>query len=148
MKVRKLLLKLWRLSFDEWRDLFAAQGTIISAQMSVWLRRRGSLVSAEPDAKDVARDGSIDSSVLNLGRAIDRAASFGFIRAQCLVRSMARARLMELRGFEGAIVRVGVSRDSEKLLAHAWVEYNGVVVGDDEENISQFDQMPGIDVDV
>lgn len=116
--------------------------------MSVWLRRRGNLVSDEQITDEVSQDGPIDSTILDLGRAIDRAASFGFIRAECLVRSMALARLMEARGYVGAIVRVGVSRDSEKLLAHAWVEYNGTIVGDDEEKISKFNQLPGIDVDV
>ena len=148
MKIRILLNKLARLSSREWRDLFAAQGAIFLSQMSVWLRRRGNLVSAEQITDEVSQDGPIDSTILDLGRAIDRAASFGFIRAECLVRSMALARLMEARGYVGAIVRVGVSRDSEKLLAHAWVEYNGTIVGDDEENISKFNQLPGIDVDV
>ena len=148
MRIRKLLLKLLRLSVTEWRDLFAAQGAIFFAQATVWLRRRGNLVSAEINTRNTNSNGHIDSYVAELGRAIDRAASFGFIRAQCLVRSIALARLMEARGFDGAVVRVGVSRSAEKLLAHAWVEYNGVVVWDDEENVSQFNQLPGIDVDV
>ena len=61
---------------------------------------------------------------------------------------MALVSLMETRGDDGEIVRVGVSPGSETLLAHAWVEYNGAVIGDDEESISKFDQLPGVDVDV
>ncbi len=148
LKFRYLALKLFKLSLGEWRDLFAAQGAIVSAQVLVWLRRRGSLVSAEPSVKDGTSHAPIDPAVLNLARAIDRSASFGLIRAQCLVRSIALSRLMAARGFDGAVVRVGVSRIDEKMLAHAWVDYKGAVVGDDEEYVSQFDQLPGIDVDI
>ena len=146
-KLRYVLFRLRRLDFDEWRDLFAAQRAIIFAQMSVWLKRRGSLVSAEANNQITSTNKPIDTCILNLGRAIDRAASFGLIRAQCLVRSMALVRLLQKRGYDGAIIRVGVSRESEQMLAHAWVEYDGTIVGDDEEHVSRFDQLSGIDVD-
>lgn len=147
MRIRKLLRKLWGLSSSEWRDLFAAQAALISAQFSLWLRRRGSLVSADAPADVAQQEGPVEPAVLNLARAVDRAASYGFVRAQCLARSIALSRLMESRGFDGSIVRVGVSLEGEEMLAHAWVEYRGSIIGDEESHVSRFDRLPGIDVD-
>jgi hypothetical protein len=147
MKIQILLLKLARLTAGEWRDLFAAQWALVLAQSALWLRPRGSLVS--PGLQDGGGESElpIDAALTRLAQAVDRAASFGPIRAQCLVRSIALARLMEARGYSGAAVRVGVVRNAERMLAHAWVEYNGAVIGDDAHRVGKFDQLPGIDVD-
>jgi len=148
MRSRSLLLKLARLGPGEWRDLLAAQWAIANAQMSVWFRPRGSLVAPGPAIGTSGSDRTPDPALRQLAQAVDRAASYGPIRAQCLVRSIALARLMESRGYQGALVKVGVHRTGDRMLAHAWVEFNGVVIGDDERRTSKFDQLPGIDVDI
>ena len=70
MKIRLQLAKLFRLTSREWRDLFAAQGAIFSAQLSVWLRRRGNLVSAENNTEEIAQAGpTVGGAFILLGGA-------------------------------------------------------------------------------
>jgi hypothetical protein len=146
MTIRRLLSKLAGLSLQDWRDLFAAQWALVVAQAAVWLRPRGSLVSSAVPGEP-AGAGAVEPAVEALARAVDRAARFGPVRAKCLVRSIALARLIEKRGYEGAIVRVGVLRTVESFFAHAWVEYRGAVLGHDKYVVHKFERLPGIDVD-
>ena len=65
--------------------------------------------------------------------ALKRAERYGPWRGACLVRSLALHRLLERGGVPGSVVRVGVrlGGDSNPAFeAHAWVEVQGVVVGD------------------
>lgn len=145
---RNLLRKLARLDASEWRNLFAAQYAIIAAQFYVWFRKRGGLVSSvAANPESITSEGPVDPRVIALGKAIDRTASYGLVRAHCLVRSIALKRLLEDRGFPGAVIRVGVRPNNGAMLAHAWVEYKGAVVGDKERHVIQFDQLSGIDLD-
>lgn len=147
MKIRRLPAKLAGLSSAEWRNLFAAQWALFVAQMAVWFRPRGSLVAPRSAGSGDAQGTAAGPELEALAEAVDRVARFGPIRAQCLVRSIALARLIENRGYHGAVVRVGVLRTVESMLAHAWVEYNGAVVGDDSRRVGKFEPLPGIDVD-
>ena len=146
---RNLFRKLARLDASEWRNLFAAQYAIVAAQFYVWFRKRGGLVSsvaAKPE--ETTPDGPVDPRVIALGKAVDRTASYGLVRAHCLVRSIALKRLLEDKGFPGAVIRVGVRPNNGGMQAHAWVEYNGTVIGDKERHVVQFDQLSGIDLDI
>jgi hypothetical protein len=55
----------------------------------------------------------------------------------CLPRSLTLAWLLQRHG-HAAIVRLGVRRENALLQAHAWVEIDGVPVGDSAEFIAQF----------
>ena len=144
---RNLLVKLLKLSRQEWQDLLHAQRAVLGAQLSLWVKSRGSLVSAVPQSAAPGQHGTVDPAIEQLAWAVDRVASFGPIRAQCLARSIALVRLLEARGHHGATVRVGVARIGERMAAHAWVEYGGVIISDPEHHILPFDELPGVDVD-
>lgn len=146
MKIPRLLRKLAGLSTSEWRDLFAAQWALVIAQLAVWFRPRGSLVTPALPGERKESPGPVDPALEALARAVDRAASCGPIRAKCLVRSIALAGLVEKRGYTGAVVCVGVQRKVDRLLAHAWVEVNGTVIGHDKYVAHKFEPLPGIDV--
>jgi hypothetical protein len=70
-----------------------------------------------------------------LARALDSAASCYFKRAWCLQRSLAAALLMRLCRWPARLV---IAAQRVPFAAHAWVEWNGVVINDDPEACAQF----------
>jgi len=73
--------------------------------------------------------------------AVDRAASYGPIRAKCLVRAMALQRLLSVRGIRGSEVQIGVRWRDGRFAAHAWVVYRGEVVSDQEWHVKTFQEI-------
>ena len=72
------------------------------------------------------------------------AAGRGPVRATCLRRSLLLWWLLRCDGIE-TVLRVGVSRDSATLHAHAWVEYLGRPVNDADDIALRF---PAFDQDL
>jgi hypothetical protein len=54
--------------------------------------------------------------------------------------------LVESRGVRGSSLRVGVHRQDGRLFAHAWVEYQGVVLADEEWRVRQFDELAQLEL--
>ncbi len=144
---RNAVPKLRKLSWREWRDLASAQIALFSAQLRVATKEKGRLTTpstqsalkATPAEPVVARSRA-------LALAVSRAATFGVFRPACLVRSVALCRLMERRGIPDAVVRVGVVVRGGRFHAHAWVEYAGIVLGDDPVRVSDYETLPGVSV--
>ncbi|MCS6812489.1 MAG: lasso peptide biosynthesis B2 protein [Cyanobacteria bacterium] len=67
--------------------------------------------------------------VYTIARLVQAATTHGFWKANCLQRSLVLWWLLRRRGIM-ADLRIGVARDARQLTAHAWVEHDGVVVGD------------------
>jgi hypothetical protein len=59
---------------------------------------------------------------------------------RCLARSLCLRRLLAGRGIEG-ILRIGVAREEGRLLAHAWIEWEGKPLGEREESIARFEPL-------
>lgn len=136
--------KLFRLSLRDWAELFQAQSALLSAQATVRCRPVGEL--ATPTAGTKAADPARLPEARRLALALVRAANYGVIRPQCLVRSVALSRLLVNHGIEGALVRVGVRRTAGEFLAHAWVEYAGETLGDADEHVGTFVPLTNLDV--
>lgn len=143
-----LIGKLRALSPADWRDILAAQVALVRAQLEVWTRARGNLpIRAAELAPAVtpAREQMEDPVVTRIGRALGRAARYGVFRPTCLVRALALQRMLRRRGYPDSSVRVGVRRRSGggegALLAHAWVEYRGAVLADEEWRVRQFAEL-------
>lgn len=62
--------------------------------------------------------------------AIDRAARYGIFSPSCLTRALALSRMLDEKGVVGHAVRVGVHRDGNAFIAHAWVERGELILGD------------------
>ena len=77
-----------------------------------------------------------------VARLIQMAASRGPYRATCLPRSMLLWLMLRREGIDTA-VRVGVRRKNDRLHAHAWIEYQGRSVNDDDapDQFAVFDRM-------
>jgi hypothetical protein len=54
--------------------------------------------------------------------------------------------MLDSRGIDGAVVRVGVRRANGEFLAHAWVEIAGETLGDADEHVGSFVPLTNLDV--
>jgi hypothetical protein len=117
---------------------------LLAAQAIVRSRPVGELATST--AGSTGPDRARLPEARRLALAIVRAANYGVIRPQCLVRSVALSRLLANHGIEGALVRVGVRRTTGEFLAHAWVEYAGEVIGDADEHVGTFVPLTNLDV--
>ena len=62
-------------------------------------------------------------------RLVDIASRYPFRWALCLPRSLALLWWLKARGIQ-ADLRIGVRKEGQELIAHAWVEYQGRVLND------------------
>jgi hypothetical protein len=120
-----------------------AQLELLRAQMIVWRRPLGRLIAGTSDpepASDVALPAAVQRAA-TIARAVDRAARRGIFRPKCLVRSMALHRMLERSGIHGSVIRIGVRRQGDDLLAHAWVEHIGVTLIDSPSAVAAFSRL-------
>lgn len=121
-----------------------AQLELLRAQMILWRRPIGRLITdstaqGERTSRVVPR--AAEQRALSLARAVDRAARRGVFRPKCLVRSMALHRMLERRGVQGTVIRIGVRREGAELLAHAWVEHMGIPLIDSPSAVAAFSHL-------
>lgn len=136
--------KVSTLSLREWRELLGAQWELLAAQAVVRSRPIGALgvPAAQPGEANPAQL----PEARRLALAVVRAARFGVFRPQCLVRSLALAKMLRSRGIDGAIMRIGVRRVDGEFLAHAWIEFAGETLGDADEHVGSFAPLTNLDV--
>ena len=126
----------------DWRDLLAAEGAVVGAQLSLWRRPTGSLLATAEGAPAAEPTPDERRRAAGLALAVRRAVAYGPVRPLCLGQAIALHRLLERRGLAGSRVRVGVRRDAAKgLAAHAWVEYGGEVLGDDATRVAEYSDL-------
>ena len=134
--------RIFSLGASEWRRLLRAQWALVAAQLVVRRRAPGQLTTrTEPpvDTTSTSADtGAMHRHAHLLGDAVRRAAKYGVFRPACLVRAIALRRLLVTDGIRGAVIRVGVKQSEDGMLAHAWVELDGDVIGDTPEHVGQY----------
>lgn len=134
--VRVIARRGWR----ELTDVGGAQLALITAQLLLWRRPIGGLLDAsrlgQPEPRAVPVHERVEAARLAIAHS--RAARFGIFRPRCLVRALALHQALERRGIHGSCVRIGVRSDGASLLAHAWVEHQGIVLGDTTSLTSAF----------
>lgn len=148
-RVTNILHKLVRLRPREWVELLQAQAALVGAQVLVWTRPTGHLVSSRgaPRADEATAAGTIaplDPRAPRLALAVSRAGDHGIFRPQCLVRAVALNRMLERRGIRGSRIRIGVRMRRGRFGAHAWVEYGGRVIGDSEAHVASFAELTDV----
>lgn len=115
-----------------------AQRTLLAARRDVARRPRGQLLHPHAASTGAALAPCDGAWVERIATAVDRVARFGLFRPTCLVRAVALERLLRDANAGDAAVRVGVHRHDDQLLAHAWIELDGRVVGDDPSFVRRF----------
>jgi transglutaminase superfamily protein len=120
-------------------QIFArAQVELLLAQLRLWFRPVGKLVVCRAVLSDSPLTSEVRIEAEEAALAVDRAARRGLFRPRCLVRALALQRILERRGITGSVVRIGVRRNADQLLAHAWVEHDGVILGDSASMVANF----------
>lgn len=136
-RVGHLVRRLFSLPARDFGEFLVAQVFLLQAFWTVRRRPKGSLLrpvdgepstDAHPDAGNLSR----------LVTAVDRAANHGVFHPTCLVRAVALERMIDRAGVGPAVVRVGVQRSDEQFLAHAWIELEGRIVGDEPSHVRRF----------
>ena len=136
----RALGKLVTLGPPGWLLLLRVQIALWRARRIVRRRPQGQLYDelARRAGPDRPADPAHRHRVHELGMALDRVARMGLGRPLCLVRSLAYQSLLEVEGIPGSRIAVGVRRRNGRFEAHAWVEWNGTVVGEDPDYVAGF----------
>jgi hypothetical protein len=82
-------------------------------------------------AKNAAENGTTDFRIQLTSRMVLAAARNSLFPSTCLERSLALWWLLAQQGITSQF-RIGVRKDAEKFAAHAWVERDGVAIGEPE----------------
>jgi len=139
LSARALLLtrRLVNITPGEFADLVVAQWYLLVALWTVRRRPKGGLLRAVSDGH-LAGGVRDDARLERLALAVDRVARFGVFRPTCLVRAVALERQIRRANAGPAVVKVGVSQTAGKLMAHAWIELEGQVIGDEPARVRRF----------
>jgi hypothetical protein len=132
------LSRLAGLSRTELLELLHAQWALAYAQLLVWTRPTGQLVSPASTPGENSGTPSYDVLASRLSLAVVRAAAHGLFRPACLVRAIALHRMLEAKGIKGSRICVGVRYEKSRFAAHAWVEHGDRVLGDHAGNVGVF----------
>lgn len=122
--------------------LLEAQRDLLSCQIAKWRRPVGELLDWGGSADESATTRQVGlQTVESVGWAITRAARYGVFRPQCLVRSLAIHRMLLRRGITDSTIRIGVRLRDGEFNAHAWVELDGIVIGDSRAHVESFTRI-------
>lgn len=105
----------------------------IALKMATFERVRSLLAATLPQrspAENAARSAGVD--VAEIARVVGIVAGSPSVPGNSLRHALALWWLLAQRGVACGL-RFGVKKDGEKLLAHAWVEHDGVVLNDEQD---------------
>jgi hypothetical protein len=101
-----------------------------------WMERQAPLKAIEPPLYEAA----YIPRARDIARIVSIAARHGIYRATCLRRSLLVWWFLRREGIRGEVC-FGVRMRDGRLEAHAWVEYNGVVVNDSPAVRAQYQPL-------
>jgi hypothetical protein len=124
------------LTADDWRVILVSLVALPSTALvlraaglkrtTAWLSGPAFLV----DGAGLDPAGEIESAV-RVVRAVGIAANRGPYRANCLKRVLVSRWLLARRGIDSEI-KFGATKDAAAFLAHAWIEVQGIPIGEGE----------------
>lgn len=131
------------LSSSERRLLFEAWWCLLAAAMRLRLAPRRAVAAALAEAASpvVHRESAGDSEQVAL--AVSRAAAHHLLPMTCLPRALALRRMLARRGFSSRL-RIGVRKESggvAGIAAHAWIEVDGMALGEPEAIEERFQPL-------
>lgn len=138
----------WRtLTFEDWWLALRGQISLLRAQMDLRRRPQGHLVRKHQDNRPSTKANPDElPRARRVAQGVTRAAAHGVFTPTCLVQSMAISSRLENEGIRGGTVRVGVAKRNGKFVAHAWVEFGGVVIGDDASAVERYQPLDELEV--
>ena len=101
-------------------------------------RLHGTLAGLAPAPGPAAAGGSAGlSQARAVATLVQRAARHSPLGSTCLTRSLVLWWLLRRRGIAGEVC-MGVAKEAAQFQAHAWVEYQGTVLNDDDQVRQRF----------
>ena len=92
-------------------------------------------------AKNEVEHGASNSLLAaKMHEAVRLAARLHFYRAECLPKSVVLADMLTKRGLN-AVVAIGVNKKGDSLTSHAWVELDGLMIGEPESIRQDFTSL-------
>ena len=111
------------------------EAAVLLPLLKIWLRLRGFRATQRalqrflgPRARR-CDPATAESTTKIISRMVLAAARHSFLSTSCLERSLALWLLLARHGIASQL-RIGVRRTAEKFEAHAWVECDGVAIGE------------------
>ena len=126
------------MSRDKWELLLAACGwlTFLRLALRVWPFPRIDRLTEPQPAQKAKGDEALSCAT----RMVAIATRHLPWHPTCLERSLALRRILAKRGIETQL-RIGVRKESETLLAHAWLEREGKVLNDSPLAIAPYARL-------
>ena len=125
--------RLRELTPGDWRMLITASLLlpVIDMGLRIWGFRRVYVAVGETSRQIQAESAHSlsDADIVRLVRMVNVAANRGIVRVTCLRKSLAIWWLLRRRGVASEI-QIGVRREQDLFMAHAWVERDGLVLND------------------
>jgi len=138
--MRGALKKLSTISWLEWRIILYSLVMLplcaLSLRRNGFVRTRDKLLTGRFSASQLPREEQL-AVAQRIARGVAIAANHGIYRANCLKRALILAKLLHLRGIEHEL-KLGAKCSDDDFSAHAWVEFDGVVLNDDPEVREKF----------
>ncbi|HEY3884247.1 MAG TPA: lasso peptide biosynthesis B2 protein [Vicinamibacterales bacterium] len=122
-------------AFDRWRALrwheraLTLEAAALTVVATISIRVQGAPRLLGPPDVPRRRRPIDDAGVRAAVAAVDRTSRY--LAMSCLPRALALRWMLARRGV-ATTLRLGARREGDALLAHAWVEWNGVVLSDPE----------------
>lgn len=128
---------------DHWRKLFSLsrseQALLIRASLLlpgialamrlIGLRRLQEILSNLSTRNRISIPSNALDQAKQTARIVGLAARYGSYRASCLPQALVLRFLLRQQGIESDL-RIGVRKTSDKLEAHAWIEFQGLALND------------------
>ncbi len=117
-----------RLLLEAWWTLLDAAARLRFTPRSTVARALAGLLAPPPESAGTSQVGTSQA----VGLAVARAAAHHLTAMTCLPRALALQRMLAKRGIPSAL-RIGVRKESgggSGIAAHAWVEVDGVALGE------------------
>lgn len=129
---------------SELRDVLDAQVALVQAQLLLMTRSRGAFSVADGGAGASSASEAEALLAERWASAVLRAARHGLFRPRCLARAIALSRLLSSHGVGGHTIRIGVSQENGRFVAHAWVERGASILGDSAAYTRKFAPLTNV----
>lgn len=125
------------LSWDDWLTLAHAWWLLLILDWGLRLLPFPRVQAFAAPEISRGRHAPTPQTLQRLHRLVDLAARHHLYRMTCLRRALVLQRLLRQRGAD-AQLRIGVRKVDGALQAHAWVEYDGHIIGQPEKVTEEY----------
>lgn len=143
------LVNIGKFSFQELMVLFEAWFVFLKWDLLIsytryenWKSEIAKLSGINPSTKEFAAPTSPDQikKIIKLSETVAR---HHIRKMNCLRRCLSQKQMLEKRGFNTKM-HIGVCIEQEKLKAHAWLSFQGLIINDNEDVSSRYSELTSV----